>query len=153
MYPIPISTYLGLLAALGMTALHTGLTRLLVSPKKLKSLKAELREYEKLFAKAYRAKDEKTRLKVERKLRKRQDHFDRLRGRIMWEQTKSMIIMMASFFVVVFVLAPYFGREPVAYLPIGLSGPLPLNFVFWYAICGMAFGTLIQRALGVSWTE
>ena len=153
MYPIPLSTYITLLVTLGVMLLHTALNRLLVSPKKLRSLKEELREYEKLFAKAHRARDRKTRLKVERKLKKRMDHFDRLRSRIMWEQTKSMLIMMVTFIIVVFILAPYFGREPVAYLPVGLKGPVPLNFVFWYAVCALAFGTLIQRALGVTWTE
>jgi len=152
-YPIPISTYLTVLAAIGMVCLNMGLNRLLTSPKKLKALQEEIRRYDKLIAKAMKAKDEKTKLKVERRLKKRMAHLESLRSQLFWEQMKGFFSMLVSFFILIFVLARFFGREPVAFLPIGMNGPVPLNFIFWYAICGMALGTLIQRALGFRITE
>ena len=151
---IPMSTYLTILAALGMTALNVLLNRLLIDRRKLRRLRGELRQYEKLLKKVMRAKDEKTRLKVEKKFRKRMAHFEQIRNELMWEQSKAFVSLLVSLFIVLFVLIPYFGRgRIIAYLPIGLTGPIGLNFVFWYMICGLAFGTLIQRVFGISLTE
>lgn len=152
MFEIPISTLLALLAAVGMCLLHAGLSRLLVNPKRLRELQRELREYEKLLRKAMRAKDEKTRAKVERKLKKRMAHFERVRRELSGIWIKSMISMFLSFFLLIFVLSPLFGREPVAYFPIGLEGPMPVPFVLWYGLCAMSLGMLIQRALGLGMT-
>jgi len=154
-WPIPTSTYLAVLAALGMTALNTALNSLLIDKKKLARLRREFKEYEKLFKKALRAKDEKARLKAERRFRKRLAHFEKIRSELMWEQSKAFISMIVSLFIILFILIPYFGqRTTIAYLPIGLQRPgISLNFVFWYMICGLALGTLIQRAFGISLTE
>ncbi|RLI08451.1 hypothetical protein DRO32_02265 [Candidatus Bathyarchaeota archaeon] len=149
-----MSTYLTVLAALGMTALNMLLNRLLVNKKKLMRLREEMKQYEKLLKKAMKARDEKTRFKMERKLRKRMAHFDQVRSELMWEQSKAFVSLIVSLFIFLFILMPYFDQSrTIAYLPIGLRGPIRLNFVFWYMICGLAFGTLIQRAFGISLTE
>jgi len=138
-----------------MCLLHVGLSRLLVNPRRLRELRRELREYEKLIRKAMRARDEKTRARAERKLKKRMAHFDMVRRELSGMWMKSMISMFVSFFLLIFVLSPLFGREPVAYFPIGLEGPMPIPFVLWYGLCAMSLGMLIQRALGlgVTWGE
>lgn len=151
-FGIPTSTLLALLAAVGMCLLHAGLTRLLVNPRKLRELRRELREYEKLLRKAMRAKDEKTRAKVERKLKKRMAHFEMVKKGLSSMWMRSMISMFLSFFLLIFVLAPLFDHEPVAYFPIGLEGPMPISFVLWYGLCAMSLGMLIQRALGLGMT-
>jgi len=150
---MPWSTYLTVLIALGMTLLYVGLSRVLVNQKKLRALRAELKEYEKLLRKAMRTKNERERLKFERRFKKRATRYRQLMSALQWEQMKSLLIMFLSFFIMVFVLMPLFGPRVVAYFPIGLGGPTPLNFVFWYVICVMAFGMLIQRALGIRWVE
>jgi len=135
-----------------MSFLITGLRRLLVDQKKLAALRRELKEYEKLMKKAMRAKDEKTRAKVERKLKKRMGRYQQLMRELSWETTKPMLIMFLSFFIIMFILVPVFNPMfgTVAYFPVG---PVPLNFLWWYVLCSMAFGTLIQRAIGVRWSE
>ncbi|HDJ26396.1 MAG TPA: DUF106 domain-containing protein [Candidatus Bathyarchaeota archaeon] len=148
----PAATLQSLLIAICMSFLITGLRRLLVDQKKLAALRRELKEYEKLIKKAMRAKDEKTRAKVERKLKKRMAHFERVRRELSGIWIKSMISMFLSFFLLIFVLSPLFGREPVAYFPIGLEGPMPVPFVLWYGLCAMSLGMLIQRALGLGMT-
>ena len=140
------------LIAFCMTVLIVGLRRLLVNQKKLASLRRELKEYEKLIKKAMRAKDEKTRAKVERKLKKRMGRYQQLMKELSWETTKPMFVMFLSFFIIMFVLVPVFNPMfgIVAYFPIGA---IPLNFLWWYVLCSMAIGTLIQRAIGVRLSE
>ncbi len=153
-WPMPISTYLAVLAALGMTALNVALNAILIDRKKLMRLREEFKEYEKIFRKVLTARDEKARLKAERKFRKRLSHFEKIRSELMWEQSKAFVSMIISLFIILFVLLRLFGQETIAYFPIGLRRPgIALNFVFWYMICGLAFGTLIQRAFGISLTE
>ena len=148
----PAATLQSLLIAICMSFLIMGLRRLLVDQKKLAALRRELKEYEKLMKKAMRAKDEKTRAKVERKLKKRMGRYQQLMRELSWETTKPMLIMFLSFFIIMFVLVPVFNPMfgTVAYFPVG---PVPLNFLWWYVLCSMAFGTLIQRAIGVRWSE
>ena len=140
------------LIAFCMTVLIVGLRRLLVNQKKLASLRRELKEYEKLIKKAMRTKDEKTRAKVERKLKKRMGRYQQLMKELSWETTKPMFVMFLSFFIIMFVLVPVFNPMfgIVAYFPIGA---IPLNFLWWYVLCSMAIGTLIQRAIGVRLSE
>jgi len=148
----PVATLQSLLIAICMSFLIMGLRRLLVDQKKLAALRRELKEYEKLMKKAMRAKDEKTRAKVERKLKKRMGRYQQLMRELSWETTKPMLIMFLSFFIIMFILVPVFNPMfgTVAYFPVG---PVPLNFLWWYVLCSMAFGTLIQRAIGVRWSE
>ena len=148
----PAATLQSLLIAICMSFLIMGLRRLLVDQKKLAALRRELKEYEKLMKKAMRAKDEKTRAKVERKLKKRMGRYQQLMRELSWETTKPMLIMFLSFFIIMFILVPVFNPMfgTVAYFPVG---PVPLNFLWWYVLCSMAFGTLIQRAIGVRWSE
>jgi len=148
----PAATLQSLLIAICMSFLITGLRRLLVDQKKLAALRRELKEYEKLMKKAMRAKDEKTRAKLERKLKKRMGRYQQLMRELSWETTKPMLIMFLSFFIIMFILVPVFNPMfgTVAYFPVG---PVPLNFLWWYVLCSMAFGTLIQRAIGVRWSE
>ena len=148
----PAATLQSLLIAICMSFLIMGLRRLLVDQKKLAALRRELKEYEKLMKKAMRAKDEKTRAKLERKLKKRMGRYQQLMRELSWETTKPMLIMFLSFFIIMFILVPVFNPMfgTVAYFPVG---PVPLNFLWWYVLCSMAFGTLIQRAIGVRWSE
>ena len=145
-----LATIQVVLAALVMSFATVALNRVLVDQKKLRALRSELKEYQKLLKKAMRAKDEKTRAKVERKLRKRMGRYQQLMKELSWEQMKSMMTTFLSFFIILFVLAPAFGTKIVAYFPIG---PVGLNFIWWYVLSSMALGTLIQRALGMRWGE
>jgi len=148
----PMAMLQSFLIASCMTVLIVGLRRLLVDQKKLAALRRELKEYEKLIKKAMRAKDEKTRAKVERKLKKRMGRYQQLMRELSWETTKPMFVMFVSFFIIMFILIPIFNPMfgVVAYFPIG---PVPLNFLWWYVLCSMALGTLIQRAIGMRLSE
>ena len=148
----PVALLYSSLIALCMTVLIVGLRRLLVNQKKLAALRRELKEYEKLIKKAMRAKDEKARAKAERKLKKRMGRYQQLMKELSWETTKPMFVMFLSFFIIMFVLVPVFTPMfgTVAYFPIGA---IPLNFLWWYVLCSMALGTLIQRAIGVRLSE
>ena len=148
----PMALFYSFLIAFCMTFLVVGLRRLLVDQKKLASLRRELKEYEKLIKKAMRAKDEKARAKAERKLKKRMGRYQQLMKELSWETTKPMFVMFLSFFIIMFIVVPIFNPMfgIVAYFPIGA---IPLNFLWWYMLCSMALGTLIQRAIGVKLSE
>ena len=147
---VPMVTLLTLLISVGVSLLYAGLGRLVVSRKRLRALRAELKEFEKLVKKAEKVKDERKRLRLERKFKKKETRYRQLLSALQWEHTKMMAVMFLVFSIVIFVLAPYFGRRVVAYFPIG---NIPLIFIFWYGLCAMALGILIQRALGIKWTE
>lgn len=148
----PSATLQTLLISVCVTFIIVGLRRLLVNQERLRSLRRELKEYEKILKKAMRAEDEKVKAKAQRKLKKRMARYQQLMRQLSWETTKPMIVMFVSFSVIMFVLVPVlrpmFGT--VAYFPIGA---IPLDFLWWYVLCSAAFGALMQRAIGVRWAE
>ncbi len=111
--------------------------RLLVDIERYKRLQRELRRLQSEFMKA---KDKKSQERIMMKMR-----------RIQKETSKPMMINMLitwpAFLIIYWAFYGVFGNDPVAYMPL-LN--MKLQFIWWYFLCAMGMGVVINKALDLT---
>jgi uncharacterized membrane protein (DUF106 family) len=150
--PIPYSTLIILVIALGIAFLNTVVNRLLISHfigwSQYRTMQKEMAEYRQDMMAAMRAND----LKKVDKLKKKDSQMKAMQAKLMKPQMVQLAVSFLYIFVWIFVLTPTFGTTTVAYIP-GLApgaifpdGGVPV--LYWYPICSFPLGLLASRLIG-----
>lgn len=81
--------------------------------------------------------------KLMAKLEKERIRIDQMRAKVFSQQLKVMLLTFIPFFVVWWLLIPYFYK-PAASIPL-LGSKVDIPFIVWYAICFMFFHFALSK--------
>ncbi len=154
---IPNSTIFMLLLAGAISLLTTGANRLLTDPEKTRAARKEVSDWNKELREAQRKQDKKT---VE-KLMKKQQYIMQVNTKMAWQSMKISLLFIVPLFIIWSFLGGFYTVQgqpvPVAYFP-GIGPTLPIPFfssslIWWYLLCSLFLGTILQHALGLMTVE
>ncbi len=151
-YPIPVSTLLVTLTAVGVGLVSNLLTRRFVDLKGERRIKAELNAYNKELKAAVKAKDKEK----EERLKKKEQQMAKMRLKMSSSRTKISLGTLVPFLGVYYGLAALLGglSIPVAFSPVPIpyivSSTGDVSLFWWYAISSLTFAGILTRLLGTS---
>ncbi len=111
--PIPESTLLLTLTAVGFSLLSNALTRWRVDLDTERRIKAEINEWTTSLRAAVKAGDKAQ----EEKLRKKEQSINQMRLKMSSARTKVALYTIVPFFVIYYLVLSFAGPDPVAYAP------------------------------------
>jgi len=106
-----------------------------------RNMQKEIAEYQSLLRQAIRTNDRK----LLEKLKKRESAIASMQSKMAKPQVLMTIIPFIYIIVWWFVLLPFYGTKPVAYIP-GIGG---ISVVWWYFMASFLFGILASRLIGI----
>jgi len=150
--PIPLSTFLVTLTAVGVGLVSNLLTRRFVDLKKERRIKAELNAFNKELKAAVRAKDKEK----EQRLKKKEQQMAQMRLKMSSSRTKISLGTLIPFLAVYYGLAALLGgfSIPVANSPVPIpyivSSTNEISLFWWYAISSLTFTGVLTKLLGTA---
>jgi uncharacterized membrane protein (DUF106 family) len=158
---IPVSTVFIFSLAASISLLTSLVNRILSNPKKTKTMRKEVAEWNSELRKAQKAGDKKA---VD-KLMKKQKAIMQLQSKMMWQSLKVTLIFFVPLLIIWQVLGGFYTAPPqppvanisrpmnVSYFPgFGPVLPLPIfniSLIWWYLLCSLFFGTVFSHVLGL----
>ncbi len=161
-YPIPLSTFLVTLTAVGVGLVSNLLTRRFVDLKGERRIKAEVNAYNKELKAAVKAKDKEK----EERLKKKEQQMAKMRLKMSSSRTKISLGTLVPFLGVYYGLAALLGGlgEIVACSPVpipyivgpatsvcsAVAGAGAVSLFWWYALSSLTFAGILTRLLGTT---
>jgi uncharacterized membrane protein (DUF106 family) len=151
-FPIPLSTLLVTLTAVGVGLVSNLLTRRFVDLNAERRIKAELNAFNAELKAAVRTKDKEK----EQRLRKKEQQMAQMRLKMSSARTKISLGTILPFLGVYYGLASLMGglNVVVAHSPIPIpfivSATGDVSLFWWYAMSSLTFAGLITRLLGTA---
>ena len=156
--PIPISTFVVTLTAVGVGLVSNLLTRRFVDLNAERRIKAELNAFNAELKAAVRAKDKEK----EQRLRKKEQQMAQMRLKMSSARTKISLGTIVPFLAVYYGLAALMGGLSVtaAFSPVPLCVPSTVlclvgqngavSLFWWYFLSSLTFTGMLTRLLGTA---
>ncbi len=156
--PIPVSTFVLTVTAVGFSLLSNALTRWRVDLDSERRIKAEIAEWTKALRAAVKAGDKQ----AEERLKKKEQSINQMRLKMSSSRTKVALYTIVPFFVIYYLILSFVGPDPVAfapfYIPYIMTLSPPAGFVIpkgawaftsfgWYLISSFSFTGVIMRLM------
>jgi uncharacterized membrane protein (DUF106 family) len=157
-FPIPLSTLMVTLTAVGVGLVSNLLTRRFVDLNAERRIKAELNAFNAELKAAVRAKDKEK----EQRLRKKEQQMAQMRLKISSGRTKISVVTIVPFLAVYYGLSALMGGlgVTVAYSPVPLCIPSTViclvgqngavSLFWWYFLSSLTFTGILTRLLGTA---
>jgi uncharacterized membrane protein (DUF106 family) len=153
--PIPESTVLVTLTAIGLACLSNVAVRLLVDLSKERRLRREVSAFDKELRQAVLKKDKAK----EEKLKRLKPQYDKMRITMSTGRLKATIVTYIPFLIVYYVMADVviggistqvaMSPVPIPYLVSSTGG---MALFWWYSLSSFSFSFVLQKLLGTSIT-
>ena len=161
----PVSTLFVLSLSLLLSILISVVSRVVMDMDKLNRYQKEISTWNKAKAEAQKTANKR----LYRKVKRKEKYIQKIQSKVMTERFKPMIFYMAPFFALFWILNGFYN----GYLPTVMGGEiarfvvvLPFSFPIeffgvnidnlhhmyfwgWYAMTSFAFGTIVQKVLGL----
>jgi len=142
---IPEATMVVMLICMAVSFVNSSINRLLISRfvgwEQYRVMQKEISEHRAQTTQALRRGDKK----LVEKLKKKEKQILNMQKKMVKPQLALFGLSFSYIFIWWFILTPWYGGNPVAYIP-GI-GPIPV--IWWYFICSFLFGTVSSRLLGI----
>jgi uncharacterized membrane protein (DUF106 family) len=153
--PVPESTILVTLTALGLAVLSNIAVRLLVDLRKERRLRREVAAFDKELRAAMTKKDKAK----EEKLKKLKPQYDKMRLTMSTGRLKATVVTYIPFLIVYYVMADVvvggistqvaMSPLPIPYIVSSTGG---MALFWWYSLSSFSFSFVLQKLLGTSIT-
>jgi len=153
--PVPESTILVTLTALGLAVLSNIAVRLLVDLRKERRLRREVAAFDKELRAAITKKDKAK----EEKLKKLKPQYDKMRLTMSTGRLKATVVTYIPFLIVYYVMADVvvggistqvaMSPLPIPYIVSSTGG---MALFWWYSLSSFSFSFVLQKLLGTSIT-
>ena len=153
--PVPESTILVTLTALGLAVLSNIAVRLLVDLRKERRLRREVAAFDKELRAAITKKDKAK----EDKLKKLKPQYDKMRLSMSTGRLKATVVTYIPFLTVYYIMADVviggistqvaMSPLPIPYIVSSTGG---MALFWWYSLSSFSFSFVLQKLLGTSIT-
>lgn len=153
--PVPESTILVTLTALGLAVLSNIAVRLLVDLSKERRLRREVAAFDKELRAAITKKDKAK----EDKLKKLKPQYDKMRLSMSTGRLKATVVTYIPFLIVYYIMADVvvggistqvaMSPLPIPYIVSSTGG---MALFWWYSLSSFSFSFVLQKLLGTSIT-
>ena len=150
----PLSMLVIFIVAMVMSSISTTLNKKFIDPNLMRRFREEYKELTRLMKELRKESDPDRKLKLERKIKKKQARVTSLQAVIAKQNLKIYLVTLVPFLIVFWILSMIFGMNPVAHLPFDAPDfPLVsafargrnLTFIGWYALSSIFLVSLLNR--------
>jgi len=155
----PLSMLVIFIVAIVMSSVSTALNKKFIDPNLMRRFREEYKELTRLMKELREESDLDRRLKLERKIKKKQARVTSLQAVIARQNLKIYLVTLVPFLIVFWILSMVFGTSPVAHLPFNAPDfPIistfargrNLTFIGWYALSSIFLVSLLNRIFKIN---